>query len=477
MQTEKYTQKCTTKYAVGLDIGTTTISLVVVDQETEAVIEAHTKENDSFLPSQYSWEKIQDPQLILSKAMRLLEETWEKYPNISVIGLTGQMHGIVYLDENGACLSPLYTWQDGSGDVEFAEEDGRENAEDAEERGKSSVCQQLEHQYNIHASTGYGLITYLYHCKTGRVPQGAAKICTIMDYLGMVLTGRKKPLMHSSNAASLGLYDAAEGRFRTEVLAKEGGTAAILPDFTDAFVLLGTWKGIPVSIALGDNQASFLGSVTDADRAILVNMGTGGQVSVLTDVLPSLPQSAVEARPFAPGRYLLAGSSLCGGRAYAILKNFFALYAQAMGVTDCDHYAVMSRLLEQSLPEEQRGLRVCTAFAGTRRDPEQRGSIENIDIHNFTPQAFVYGVLDGMAEELWEMYGEIADALGITRTHMIASGNGFRRNRHLQNIFSRKFSMTLQLAAQEEEAACGAARAGMIAAGVRTLEQCLFESR
>ncbi len=39
------------------------------------------------------------------------------------IGFTGQMHGMLYVDASGMAVSPLYTWQDGSGEIPL--EDGR----------------------------------------------------------------------------------------------------------------------------------------------------------------------------------------------------------------------------------------------------------------------------------------------------------------------------------------------------------------
>jgi len=442
-------------YALGIDIGTTTISAVVVNTENGNVETARTVENGSFLDRGREWERIQDPDQILSKVKALLDELFETYQNPAVIGLTGQMHGIVYLDNEGKHVSPLYTWQDGSGDLECF--DGR------------SMCRILKEDYGAAANTGYGLITYLYHCRTGGVPETAAKVCTIMDYLGMVLTGRRTPLTHSSNAASLGLYDSGKKCFCTDILEKEGGKASIVPEVTDTFELLGTWRGVPVSTALGDNQASFLGSVTDAADSVLVNMGTGGQISVLSD--RSFTAEGIEARPFGDGNYLLAGSSLCGGQAYAALKNFFEAYAEAAGVNGVDHYEIMDRFLTAFDRANCAPMKVTTTFLGTRGDPKKRGSIEGISLNNFSPAALTYGVLEGMAEELYQMYKQIVDGLHISRSRMIASGNGIRMNRHLQKIMCEKFSMTLQMAPHEEEAAYGAARSGLIAAGYMTLAE------
>lgn len=427
--------------SVGLDIGTTTISAVVVDVESRSVEKAYTISNGSFIKTPMAWQKQQDPAVIISKAMQLLDDICEQYRGICRIGLTGQMHGIVYVDRDGKHISPLYTWQDGSGDVE--DFDGE------------SICHIVERECGMKVYTGYGLVTYLYHQKKGELPDGAAGLCTIADYLGMALTGRKDPYMHSGNAASLGFYDVKNHTFMTEMLAGLGADISILPKVTDEYRQLGTYKDIPVITAIGDNQASFLGSVKEPEKSILVNMGTGGQVSVLSDRV--CYGRDIETRPFNNGTYLIAGSSLCGGRAYAVLENFFRSYAESMGIEDVDHYHVMDEILKEEGYCKENAICVDTRFSGTRENPLRKGSITGLDVHNFTPASMIYGVLDGMAQELYDMYTGIDDKLLTGKTVMVASGNGIRKNRHLQHIMEEKFGMKLQLAENKEEAAFGAA--------------------
>ncbi len=456
--------------ALGLDIGTTTISAVVVGMEEREILKAYTIPNGSFIETDLPWEKIQDPDKIMQKALGLLEEILQEHQDIGVIGLTGQMHGIVYLDENGKHISPLYTWQDGRGNIPVEKILSEDPVpEDALSEAGRSICGILEEEYGVKAHTGYGLVTHLYNCRNNLVPEGAAKVCTIMDYLGMRLTGRRTPLMHSSNAASLGLYDAKKNGFRADILQKAGADADVLPEVTDDFISVGSYKGIPVSAAIGDNQASFLGSVENAADSVLVNMGTGGQISVLSDTY--FTAKGIEARPFVKGHYLLAGSSLCGGRAYALLEHFFRSYAEAAGITGVDHYSVMGKILDEKNDGEK--LKVNTTFSGTREKPEKRGSIKNIGTENFTPKALIGGVLEGMAEELYKMYRKIEKGLAGPKTRMVASGNGIRKNRHLQEVMSEKFGMSLELAKREEEAAYGAAVSGMIAAGELTLKEAI----
>ena len=111
--------------ALGLDIGTTTISAAVLDREDGAVCDAKTIANQCFIDRGNEWERIQDVDRIMEKALAVANEMVDTYEDIETIGLTGQMHGILYFDEDGNSVSPLYTWQDGRGqdgaDLEFTD--------------------------------------------------------------------------------------------------------------------------------------------------------------------------------------------------------------------------------------------------------------------------------------------------------------------------------------------------------------------
>ncbi|MCM1135746.1 MAG: FGGY family carbohydrate kinase [Clostridium sp.] len=427
--------------AIGIDIGTTTISGVVIDAESRKTLLSKTVENGSFIKTDREWERIQDAELIVEKAGRLLEELLEACEEAGSIGLTGQMHGILYVDKKGKCISPLYTWQDGRGNL-------------AEPGGKS-LAEEIYDKSKVTAASGYGLVTHLYNLKKNQTDaeEGAA-LCTIADYFGMVLTGRRAPLLHVSMADSLGFFDGKKGEFLRDTLVETGVNPAILPDVTKKLEILGRYKGIPVTAAIGDNQAGFLGAVGMEEDTLLVNMGTGGQISVLSDQYFKAP--GIEARPYLDGKYLLAGATLCGGRAYAILESFFRSYFLAACGEEKAQYDVMEKLAEQGLADLDK-LRVATTFRGTRTNPELRGSITGIDEDNFTPQALICGVLQGMARELYDLYGLICEGTGIQVKRLIASGNGLRKNRVLWEIFSRIFQAELTLSPCEEEAAYGAA--------------------
>ena len=100
---------------IGLDIGTTTISAVVCDAENGNIFASRTVKNDSVIDGS----KLQNPEIIIAKVLDIKNELLKEFAPVSAIGVTGQMHGIVYIDKNGNHVSPLYTWQDTSGNKVF----------------------------------------------------------------------------------------------------------------------------------------------------------------------------------------------------------------------------------------------------------------------------------------------------------------------------------------------------------------------
>lgn len=430
--------------SVAIDIGTTSISAVIADAQRRRVERAWTVANPGFIAGQ-PWERLQDAEGILSAARALLDEVLAAAGDVAAIGLTGQMHGIVYLDGAGRPVGPLATWQDRRGEVPLG--DGR------------SLCWVISEKYGVAAYTGYGLVTHLFNLIHGLVPPRARCLATIADALGLAVTGHSTPLLHSSNAASLGLYDLEKHAWRADILEDFGGDGAILPETTDRFETLGSYRGIPVAVAIGDNQASFLGAVGDAKSELLINMGTGGQISVLSRRVYN--REEIETRPFNEDVNLIVGSSLCGGRAYATLAGFFRACAAAFGREEIDVYTVMEKLAAQGADGDP--MVVDTRFAGTRAHPALRGGISNLTAENFTPAGLTRGVLEGMARELLEHYRAIEAGVGERRTRIVASGNGMRKIPALRAIAERDFGMALTLSQTREEAAYGAALAALCA--------------
>lgn len=438
---------------LGIDIGTTTITALLLDCETKSVVKSCTLKNDSFIEGK-SFEKLQDPIKIINTVRSAVKDvTADATPD--AVGITGQMHGILYLDKDKKPCSPLMIWQDERGNELFSENE--------------TYAQYLTRVTGIKAATGFGLTTHFYNIKNDLVPKNAVMLSTIHDYLASFMTDTE-PVTHSSDGASLGFFDLENLCFDDTALDIAGINKNFLPRVISGTECIGNTRcdflpdGIPVAVAIGDNQASFLGSVAEPEKSVLVNVGTGSQVSFMTKSI--VAPAGGEIRPLTEDKYIYVGASLCGGRAYAILKNFFSMCADFLGGSDDDLYSKMDALAETAR-NEGNPLSVICEFCGTREDPESRGSIEDIGADNFTPANLIYGVLDGVAVELATMYiGASKLTLNLSPEKLVCSGNGLRKSKLWREIFEDYFPMDAELPLHSEEAAVGACVFGGAASGI-----------
>ncbi len=435
-------------YAIGIDIGTTSVSGIIHDVQSGDIIKSVTVPNDAFLETAFPWAKLQDPNRLLELSQNILEELLNEGEQVVSIGVTGQMHGIVYLDRKGNPVSDLCIWQDGRGDLNFKDD--------------ITYAEFIKSETGYKVATGYGGVTYLYDSVNGLVPEDADVFCTIHDLVAMRLAGLKRPVTHPSDAASFGLFDLKSGKFDQAAIEKLGLKGYMFPEVSGSTAVLGKYRNIPVSVAIGDNQASFLGSVSDMTESFLINVGTGSQVSCFTRSVPD--DNSVDCRPLVDGGYILAGSSLCGGRAYAVLERLFREVASAVTGTEIKSaYKMMDAITENF---DGGDLIVDTQFSGTRENPEIRGSITNIDTENFTAAALCDGFMYGMVNELYEMYFAMKPFAELKPRFAVGSGNGIRNNKALRQRFERIFKIPLVVPKNREEAAFGASLFALVSARV-----------
>jgi len=449
---------------MGLDIGTTSISGVVYDVSNGKLLTAISVANNSVIKSTKSWERLQDPEKITGAIFELKKKLCDQYPDIQGIGLTGQMHGILYCDNEGRSVSPLFTWQDSRGALKFDK--------------STTYADKLSEIGNCRLSSGFGMVTHFYNTQNNsdkKIIQGSASVlCTIQDYAAMRLTNNTYPLMDSTNAASLGLFDIKNASFDLAALKEAGIGPDILPKITESATRIGyTEDKIPVYAACGDNQASFLGSVCDLRKTALLNIGTGGQVSVFSHQFPAQYKlEGLDIRPFMAGGFLLVGASLCGGKSLALLENFFRQTCDMFGTKNlakfsdsCDYYEIMNNIDYDDNFQTDDNLIVNTEFNGTREDSEKRGSISGISMDNFLPDKLIAGFLKGIISELHEKFSLTPEKIRSQLNLLAASGNGLKKNRLLRQIATDKFQLEIKIPLHNEEAAVGAALVAAVGSG------------
>jgi sedoheptulokinase len=445
---------------IGLDLGTTTLTGTLLDVERGEILRLARQRNDAALPPALPTRTEQSPRRLLTLALAVLSDLAAGGHPVDGIALTGQMHGLLCIDVEGQPLTPLISWQDhrtaeplpgGSTALELlhgrlADVDWRENG-----------CR-IQH--------GYGAATLFWLVQQGELPAGVHRVCTVADWLAGQLTGRPA-VTDPTFAASWGVYSLVDDSWNSAFLSRLGLEARLFPAVQPSGQRLGGLlpvlarhaglpQGLPIFNTLGDNQAAFLGSVAEPENALLINLGTGGQVCWAVPGFEP-PTEAVETRPLPRGRFLRVGASLCGGAAYAWLNRTVRAWLAEFGV-EAGEQAVYERLnaLAAECGDTQ-GLRVRTTFLGVRGDPTvQAGAIEGITLHNLELGALARATLAGIVDELYGLYRTHAAEKSRHR-HVVAAGGLVEASLLVRSLIEGRSGLPVRVPALRETAAVGAA--------------------
>lgn len=461
-----------TTLVLGLDIGTSKVALALTEAGTRSVLHTQSME---YPGSATRVRGEQDANALLATAAQLVQSALRgRSEKVSAICVAGQMHGVVVFDGHGTPLTPLINWQD-----------ERCNAEPSFLPG---LCARTGHSL----CSGFGCATLSWLYSHGVLPAegGRAETCrcgTVMDLLVARLCGiAAAPVMDETNAAAFGLYShAAHDWDRAAVCA-----AGISPDILPRVVLPGAIAGlltqesaeallcccpnipagIPVHAAAGDFQAALLTTVRDAEADIAINIGTGGQLAVVVDSVPSASPLAdvplrvagrpYEYRPFFGGRLAVTAASLSGGSAWKWLVDLLQSWLGDLGLSK-ERDALYSALdalglkaldeLAKTAPSSM--LNVHPTFSGERHAPELRGEITGITTDNMGLGQLSAALAKGIVENLQSM---VPEEVLRGKKRVVASGNAIRRSKLFQTVIQRTFMLPLEISEFTEEAAVGA---------------------
>lgn len=438
--------------SLGIDIGTTSIAAQTVSLETGVTLNTVSFDHGAAITLDgYPDAFAADAEKLVALTCDLIKKAVDEHSGICSIGFSGQMHGIVCLDDEMNALSPLFTWQNSFGERLL--------------HGKT-ICQHFMDITCENTPTGYGLVTLFALDALGLLPENTSQIATIADLAASRLCGLTHPVLHPTMAASLGLFDIESSNFSSS--ASKIAKAVRLPEVRDGYCIIGHHtindKNIPVAAACGDNQIGAFGSLANDDM-MLISIGTSSQVSLIGS-----SGFGCETRPYFDGKLLSSGSGLCGGRAYAALADLVcdtvSVFAPRPSKTDV--YDYLNRITETA-PKDP--LEISTRFCGTREDTSLRGSISGISLESFDIPHIADGILRGIAEELHTMARTMVPQ--NKKYKIAATGNALRRCPALRRICAETFSdiiagNELLLPRHTEEPAYGAALYAAISSGLIT---------
>ncbi len=443
----------TPRYCIGIDIGTSATKTILCDLDGNLVAEV-SREYPLSQPHN-GWAE-QEPRDWWNATVETLREVTATVDPAAIVGVgfSGQMHGLVMLDEQGEVIRPAIIWCD-----------SRTATECAEINALVSV-DTLMTLTAAPALTGFTASKIRWVQK--HEPENWAKCCHILlpkDYIRFMLSGDF--VTDASDASGMQLLDIRTRDWSDLLCGRLGVDKALLatvresPDAVakvscTAAELTGLCEGTTLAAGAGDNAAAAVGTDVVSDGKAFTTVGTSGVVFAHCKAPAVDPKGRIHTFCAAvPGEYHTMGVTQAAGLSLQWFKRNFA---------PDKSYADLDRMAAD-LPIGADRLLYLPYLMGERTphlDPNCRGVFFGLSAMHTTAHLW-RAVLEGVAYSLHDAY-ELVTATGTPITHMSICGGGAKSPLWRQMI-ADVYGIPLTDASAGGGAALGAAILGAVAGG------------
>ncbi|MGH2403732.1 MAG: xylulokinase, partial [bacterium] len=409
---------------LGLDVGTTGAKAVLIEPGGRVLAVATS--DYPLLTPRPGWTE-QAPQAwweaSVSTIRAVLAQSGIAADDVAAVGLTGQMHGLVALDRDGAVLRPAILWND--------QRTAEECAWITEQVGVARVLE-LTGNPVLTGFTAPKIIWMRRH-----EPDLYARIAHILlpkDYIRFRLTSEFS--IDVADASGTSLFDVRRRDWSTDMLDALEIPAAWLPRAAESpspvgsvaaatASLTGLAPGTVVVAGAGDQAAQAVGTGVVRAGLVSATIGTSGVVFAHLDSAEIDPLGRLHAFCHAvPGRWHLMGVMLSAGGSLRWLRDSVGRDAWGAGAADAYDAMVAEAA---GVPPGAEGLVFLPYLSGERTphpDPDARGAFVGLTLRHHRAH-LVRAVLEGVAMGLRDSL-EIIKALGVRVSQVRASGGGAR---------------------------------------------------
>lgn len=414
-------------HLMGIDIGTTSTRTIIIDEA--GVLKASVSFEYPLSTPQPGWAE-QDPedwwQATLKGVPAALAQAGLKGKDVDAIGLSGQMHGSVFLDEKGQVVRPCILWCDHRTQEQceyITETVGRE-------RLVGITCNPV--------LTGFTApkIVWLMQNEPHHYER-VRKITLPKDFIRLRLTG--ECATEVSDASGTSLLDVPKRDWSDTILERLGLERGMLPAVYESPVVsgritravaeqTGLAAGTPVVGGGGDQAAGGVGNGIVGPGLISSTTGTSGVVFAYMD--EPLVDKQLRTHTFChavPGKWHVMGVMLSAGGSFRWLRDALGAQEQAVAAEGGrDPYAVLAEEAATAEPGCE-GLIFLPYLAGERApyaDPNARGAFVGLSLRHHK-RHLVRAVLEGVAYGLKDCL-EIVVGMGVSADRVRASGGGAR---------------------------------------------------
>jgi xylulokinase len=446
---------------IGIDVGTGGSRIVLVGEDGHVSVSA-TVSHAPFTSPRTAWAE-QEPEdwwRASREAIREAVATSGARPSsIRAIGLSGQMHGAVLLDDAGMVVRPAIIWCD-----------QRTEAECRWLTETIGAARLLELVSNP-ALTNFTLPKLLW--VRAHEPDAWRRVRRVLlpkDFVRLRLSGEYATDV--ADASGTLMLDVAHRHWSQEIVDAAKLDASMLPRVfespeisarvsSEAAAETGLVEGTPIVAGAGDQAAGAVGMGITRPGAVSVTIGTSGVVFAATDRAALDPGGRLHTFCHAiPGRWHVMGVTQAAGLSLRWLREQF-------GLTDRgdDAYEMMTREAAAIEPGAD-GVLWAPYLMGERTphlDPNVRAALVGLAA-NHTRGHTIRAVLEGVAFSLRDSFA-IFDELRVP-VQRVRLGGGGARSPLWREIQANVYGQPVETVHADEGAAYGAALLAGVGVGI-----------
>jgi xylulokinase len=423
------------KYLLGIDVGTTSVRTILIDENAK-IISFSNSEYKLITPKPGWAEQIPDDWWSASvKAIRdIIKKSNVSAKDIACIGLSGQMHGSVFLDGKGDVIRPAILWCD------------QRTYRECETIYKIFGYKGFIKLSHNRALPGFTAPKILWLRKNE--PENFKKVAKILlpkDYIRYRLSDTYATEV--SDASGTVLMDIPIRNWSDKILEGLKIKKSLLPEVFESEIITskvssesagitGLLEGTPIVGGGSDNAAGAIGSGIVKNGLISDSIGTSGVVFASSDEPVYDPQGRLHSFCHAvPKKWHLTGVTLA---AAGSLRWYFESFGPNPDVIkrfpDLDGYDILDKQADR-ISVGSDGLIFLPYLSGERTpyaDPNARGLFFGISyLHG--PDHFVRSIMEGVAFSQLDCLSLIK-SLNINSEHIILLGGGSKSSTWRQII-------------------------------------------
>ncbi len=454
------------RYILGIDVGTSGTKTALFDENGQ-YLSGYTGEYPLSQP-QNGWAE-QDPEDWWEAAAEgirsVLKESGIAASDIAGIGLSGQMHGLVLLDENGEVLRPCIIWADQRTEAVTAEMEelvGRERIIEITANPPmtsftaAKIMWVKRHEPEIYAKARHILLP--------------------KDYIRYKLSGAYAGDV--SDASGMQLMDVKGRCWSEEMLEKLDIDPALLPELVEsqdvsarvnaeAAALTGLAEGTIIAGGAGDNPAAAIGTGVYKPGRAFTTIGTSAVVYTVTDEPEIDPHGRVHTLcASVPGKWTLMSCTQAAGLSLRWLRDTVCTEevkaAEAQGK---DPYDLMTAEAEAVPPGSER-LIYLPYLMGERSpylDPNARGVFFGLSAMHGKPE-LIRSVMEGVGFSQLQCLDVFRENKAEVDDMIVTGGGG--RSPLWRQMLADLYQIPVRTLETDQGGALGAAILGGIAGGV-----------